>query len=374
MPPKIVPPDKNGAAEYMLLVFQKTEKKLIQEIERKRRLGYVDYAEVAALQRVRKTLQEMLDEAEAYVPKAIEYEFYEGYAAKKGYENALGLVNPQRSRAVEQLVDNLLGEVEEIAVTAYQSTTAQLFLLGSPNPDIYRQAGLEAAITSLAEGRGALTSVPQLIESVQKAGITAFVDKRGREWSLTDYGSMAVRTTVRQAQVSAVLTEDEHDLYKILAIGSTCKLCAAYEGRIYSKSGMNPNYPPLAAAFGKIDKAGPDDLSNTFLNIHPNCLHTLVKWTEKGKTEKQIQKARDFSSPEKRPFDLDYRTRKQREAYQEKERKRVVYRNNVKQFQKLAQAGVPGLPKTYQTFEKHKKLHDEQYYAWLKAFRERGKQ
>jgi hypothetical protein len=61
-------------------------------------------------------------------------------------------------------------------------------------------------------------------------------------------------------------------LYQIVKIGSTCPLCAVYEGRVYSKSGTDPHYPPLARAFGKIDPAGSDDLSNTFLNIHPNCL------------------------------------------------------------------------------------------------------
>ena len=180
---------------------------------------------------------------------------------------------------------------------------------------------------------------------------------------------MAVRTTVRQAQVSAVLTEDEHDLYKILAIGSTCPICSAYEGRVYSKSGTDPNYPPLVAAFGKIDPAGPDDLSNSFLNIHPNCLHTLVKWTEKGKTEKQIQKERDFSSPEKRPFDVDYRSKKQREAYQEKERTRAKYRNDLHQWERYREALGDKVPKTLDTFLKHKAAGDEKYKEWERLYR-----
>ena len=273
MAPRIAPPSRNAAAQALLELYQSTERRIIREIARKRTQGYVDYAELAALRRVRRAIQQMVDGSAKYVPLAIEHEFYKGREAKKGYENALSVAgSPERDRVMEQLVDNLMGEVQEMAQTAYQSAEAQIYLTGRTDPGVYRQSVLRGAIASQAEGRGALSSVEQVMQSLQQAGITAFVDKAGREWSLSAYGSMAVRTTVRQAQVSAVLTADDHDLWKIKEIGSTCPLCAVYEGRVYSKSGLNPNYPPLAAAFGKMDPAGPNDLSNTFLNIHPNCL------------------------------------------------------------------------------------------------------
>lgn len=42
---------------------------------------------------------------------------------------------------------------------------------------------------------------------------------------------MATRATARQAEISAILTADpEHDLYKIVKIGSTCPICAPLEG------------------------------------------------------------------------------------------------------------------------------------------------
>ena len=74
---------------------------------------------------------------------------------------------------------------------------------------------------------------------------------------------MVLRTTTRQAEVLSVLTRDpEQDLYKISAHNTTCKLCAPLEGRVYSRSGTDPDFPPLAAAFGKVDKVGPDTLAN----------------------------------------------------------------------------------------------------------------
>ena len=369
MPPRIVAPNRNGAAAFLVRLFTLTEQQLIAEITRKREQGYVDYAELAALERVRKTLLGMTKKSAEYVPLAIEREFYKGEAARAGYANARAVASPTRLKVIEQLTDNLLGEIEEMAETAYQSTASKLLLIGRTSPDVFRAPVLTAAVEAQAAGRGSMTTVSEIVKSIENTGITAFVDKAGREWSLKDYGTMAVRTTVRQAQVSAVLTEDEHDLYKILAIGSTCPICSAYEGRVYSKSGTDPNYPPLAAAFGKIDPAGPDDLSNTFLNIHPSCQHSLVKWTEKGKTEKQIQKERDFSSPEKRPFDVDYRSKKQREAYQEKERTRAKYRSDLHQWERYREALGDKVPKTLDTFLKHKAAGDEKYKEWERLYR-----
>ena len=126
MAPRIAPPSRNAAAQALLELYQSTERRIIQEIARKRTQGYVDYAELAALRRVRKTIQQMVDKSAKYVPLAIEHEFYKGEGAKKGYENALGMTEgaAERDRVAEQLVDNLMGEVQEMAQTASQSAEA----------------------------------------------------------------------------------------------------------------------------------------------------------------------------------------------------------------------------------------------------------
>lgn len=369
MPVTIVPPGRNASAAALQKIFEDTQDKLIREILRKRSKGYVDYAEVAALERVRKTLQKMVKGAEKYVPLAVEHEFYKRPESAEAYRNARESINPGRTRAVEILSDNLLGEVEEMAETAYQSTASKLFLVGRAQEDIFREAGLTKAIEASAAGRGSLTTVNEIIAAIQNTGITAFVDKAGHEWNLKAYGSMAVRTTVRQAQVAAVLTENQHDLYKIINTGVPCRWCAAYGGRVYSKSGMNKNYPPLTAAFGRIDTSGSDSIYNSFLNIHPNCMCSLVEYHEEDHSPEEVEKERLFSDPARRPFDMDYRTKAVKEAYEQKERNRAVYRANVKQYRRYLESGVLGMPKTFQTFLKHKKLNDDKYKEWMAAYR-----
>lgn len=254
-------------------LYLSTEQKIIKEITRKRNLGLVDYGEVAALERVQKILTDMQDEANEYVPSMIKQQFYTRNdlpSAPQGYENALALTSTQTG-IVERLIENLMYDIGEASDTAYKS--AENFLtLGRLEADKFRMLTLEEVAKLEAEGKGWNTIQRQMAAKLEAKGITSFVDKAGRQWGLTQYCSMATRTTQRQAQVAAALTEDDWDLWQISKIGSTCPLCSVYEGRVYSKSGTDPDYPPLTMAFGKIDPSGINDLSNTYLNIHPNCL------------------------------------------------------------------------------------------------------
>ena len=86
-----------------------------------------------------------------------------------------------------------------------------------------------------------------------------------------------------------------------------------------------------------------------------------------------MEKDRLYSDPARRPFDLDYRTKAVKEAYEQKERNRAVYRSNVKQYRRYLESGVSGMPNTFQTFLKHKRLNDDKYREWMAAFRKRGK-
>lgn len=363
--PQLMRTKNADPAAYLRRLFQKTENDIIDEILRKRRGGYVDYAEQAALKRIQEDLQNMIDESFVYVPRMIEKNFY---GPKSGYTNAERIAGTTNRVMMETLADNLLGEIVEAAGKA-ATTAGALYTIARLDNDELRKAALESTAYAEALGKGAYTSSELMEAALRNKGVTAFVDKSGRRWSLTDYCNMASRTTARQAEVAGVLSADEHDLYQIVKIGTTCPVCAVYEGRVYSKSGTNPNYPPLAMAFGKIDPAGGDDLSNTYLNIHPNCLHSLIKFTEMGKSEKQLQRIREFSSPETNPLNHDPRSKKQIEAYREKERRRTMLRHEMREYTEMSALKIEGLPKTFQTFQRHAREKDDLYKEWAKALR-----
>lgn len=376
----------NNARELdrLIAIYLKAETDIINEIGRLRSQGLVDYHAVAALERVQAILRKMQSDSWAYVPKMIEKQFYVRVpearkildipeTVKKhlaGYANAAALTGEQTT-IVEQLTMQMMEKITDAAMTTM--STLQSAIIGRVEPDIYRRVGLEQVAAMQATGRGVNKALPQFVETLRREGVTAFVDKAGRNWSLHTYCSMVARTTSRQAEILSVLTTDPaHDLYKISSHGTTCGLCAPYEGRVYSKSGTDPDFPPLASAFGKIDPAGPDDLSNTWLNIHPNCLHVLLPWTPAGRTPEEVQKIKDFSNPQKNPFTVDPRSQKQIEAYRKKERGRELWLRDYRQWERYRMTLGDKVPKTFATFQKHKMADDEKFQKWAEEYRNAG--
>ena len=366
--------------EKLIALFLRAETAIINEIGRLRSEGLIDYGAVAALERVQAILRKMENDAWTYSRPMIEKMFYVSHPQARrvpgesitkhirAYNNAAALTAEQHA-IVDQLAANLMGEITDASVTVM--ATVQSALIGRIEPDVYRRVGLEQVALRQATGQGVYKQLPQFVEVLRREGVTAFVDKAGRHWSLHTYCSMVSRTTSRQAEVLASLTADpEQDLYRITRTGTTCALCAPYEGRVYSKSGTNPDYPPLAAAFGKQDPDGPDTLTNTWLNLHPGCRHSLAPWSPIGRSDREIQEIRDFSSFEKNPPSVDPRTEKQIKAYRAKEAARRRWLMDYRQFEKYRLTIPDATPKTFATFQKHKRANDSKYKEWQRLYRE----
>lgn len=364
--PALRPGPADRELQRLIEIFLQAETDIINEIGRLRSRGLVDYHVEAALERVQAILRKLEDDCWTYVPRMIETHFYvnhpEARKAKEitetpekhlaGYRNARALTGEQMN-IVQLLTTNLMGEITEANLTAVNSL--EDILLGRTEDDLFRRIGLEQSAAMQATGRGVYKALPDFVAALRRDGVTAFIDKAGRRWSLHTYGSMVLRTTSRQAEVLAVLTQDpEHDLYKISKHGTTCKLCAPLEGRVYSRSGADPDFPPLAAAFGKMEKNGPDTLENSWLNIHPNCLHQIIRWTPMGRSEEELQKIKDFSSFEKNPVTRDPRTKKQIEAYRKKEEARARFLRDYRQWERYRETIGDPVPKRFETFKKHK--------------------
>ena len=369
--------------QRLIALYLKAETDIINEIGRLRTLGLADYHAAAALERVQAILRNLENDCWRYVPRMVEAQFYVNHPEARrpqeepetpekhllAYQNARVLTGEQTD-IVQRLVMNLLGQITQADVTALSGLESML--IGRTEPDVFRRAGLERTAGMQSAGRGVYKSLPGFVEQLRREGVTAFVDRAGRRWSLHTYGSMVLRATSRQAEILAVLTENpDHDLYQITRHGTTCPLCAPLEGRVYSRSGLDPDFPPLTAAFGKMDPAGPDDLTNSWLNIHPNCLHQLRRWTPMGRSEEEIRKIKEFSSFEKNPVSRDPRSQKQIDAYREKERSRARWLRDYRQWEKYRETLGHGVPKRFETFQRHKRAGDEKYKGWLAAYRKR---
>ncbi len=360
-------------------IYLQSEEDVINEIARLRSRGLIDYHAVAALKRIQAILSKMVGRSGGYVRRMVEKYFYkkhpEAYtrAPKTAAEHLAGYINAE-SITMEQadIIQRLTNSVEFKLAEAANNVTDGLtgVLLGRQAQDLFRSAGLDMVLRQQTQGTR-LALERDFVEQLQRQGVTCFTDKAGRKWSLHNYADMVTRTTSRQAETLALITRDpEQDLYKMSSHYGACKLCAPYQGRVYSKSGTSPYYPPLASAFGKIDPSGPNTLANSYLNIHPNCLHSLTPWGEWMVSEEELKKVRKFSSPTTNPFDRDPRSEAEIAAYRRKEEGRRKWLEAFKQWEKYRDAGIG--PKSFDTFLKHKMADDEKYKAWLEAHKNLG--
>lgn len=218
-------------------------------------------------------------------------------------------------------------------------------------------------------------SVPQKdsakIEDVKAAGESDYdvLVQRLKEWEARYFIDNGSRTSERQkATLKILLSDPNHDLYELSAHGTTCAFCAPREGRVYSRSGKDPVFPPLALAFQKIDKDGPDVLWNTYLVTHPNTLHCIIPWTPSGRSDSELEAIKKFSSILTNPLSHDPRTPAQVNAYKRKERGRRKWLRSYRLFERCRDLGIEGFPKTFKTFEKHKLENSAKYNLWMRQY------
>lgn len=359
---------------HMQRVFELAEKQIVEAISYKRSRGLVEYAETKALERIQEVLNNMVTDSWEYVPTGIEKQYMRGKGITK-YVNAV--LSTTDLVVIQRLADSLMADITQIAnntMARIQNTWQNAIRIARRENDSYREAVLRVLIQGEATGLGVRQAQDIFLEEMKNKGITAFTDASGRDWSLRAYGEMATRTTGRQATNLGVLMSDEnHDLYQISSHRTTCPLCAPYEGRVYSRSGTSEVYPPLTDAFGKIDQLGSNTLDNSWLNIHPNCLHVLIKYFEEGRTKEELKRIRDFSNPANNPYDIDPRSKAEQNRYREREKARSKLLNDYKQYTRYVTILGDQVPRTFQTFLKHKMQGSEKYIAWQKLYREKNK-
>lgn len=200
-------------------------------------------------------------------------------------------------------------------------------------------------------------------------GLYAFIDAGGKRWTLESYCAMSTRNASCQTtNLGEVFADEEHDLYYIVPHGGSCPLCKKYEGRVYSRSGKNKKYPPLSSAFSKIDPNGSDDLDNTYMSIHPNCRHKIIRYIEQTKTKVQRISIQKKSNA---PFVL---TKQQQESVKYyKERERVLNEHNaaLREFKMYLQVMPPkDVFGNFIRFNEHRQKNDLPYKELKKKYAE----
>lgn len=156
--------------------------------------------------------------------------------------------------------------------------------------DVYRRAVSRGVETVLTGTGTRIQGSQRVLNEFANKGVTGFVDKSGRSWSLRTYAEMATRTVSARARIDGSLNrfqQNGEDLVVVSAHAESCPLCDPWEGRVLSISGNSEEYPSVAEA----------EATQLF---HANCSHNVTLYIE-GLTDK----------PEPQPGDNLYEERQQ---------------------------------------------------------------
>lgn len=150
--------------------------------------------------------------------------------------------------------------------------------------DAYRTATVSAALEQILPAKATpLEAQAQAWRQLVSRGVTGFTDKAGREWNLTSYVEMAVRTATQRAYNASHrerLTLAGIDYFTISTTGRPCGLCAPWEGKVLADRGEGEVTEPHASGGDPVTftVAATIEEATAAGLFHPNCKHTLTAY------------------------------------------------------------------------------------------------
>lgn len=284
-----------------------------------------------------------------YIPKAYTKGVLQAYAEFKRLNLSFNAVSPVAS-VIETLVAN-----------SYEHLIEAHGYIGRMVRDATRKTGLEITASQIATGSTVRQAKLQMLDTFSKNGVVALYDRAGRQMKLDWYADLVARSTSREATNTGVINTAKrqgYDLVKMSTNTTTCPVCAAYEGRVYSISGDTPGYPRLDNAF-----------SGPYANIHPNCSHVLNVYIPE--MDENAAELKEYSN---RSFDIDPRSKASIERYNQQQRVKVERNRDRKQYERYKLVNVDNLPKSFSGFRASKTANSERWRMMQEDYRDTMKQ
>lgn len=150
--------------------------------------------------------------------------------------------------------------------------------------DVWRRS-VEAALSTGGEG-----AAQRVLDDLAEHGLTAYVDKAGRHWTIGAYSEMAVRTAASRLALAVQMQAMAGKGLDLAVVDKTsveqgCPKCRPFEYRVLSISGLHRTGTAVSIVDGtralRIDhvKATLAEAVAAGL-LHPSCRHFLIPWVD----------------------------------------------------------------------------------------------
>ena len=150
--------------------------------------------------------------------------------------------------------------------------------------------GLKSRVNSIIDklhktGQDSVYNVQQAIaKDLSERSVFEVKYSNGARMPLWAYAAMAARSArIESANIGAIgrAVEAGTDLVKMTTVPQCCKLCGAYQGKVYSVSGEDKRFPAL---FKTVLRSG-------YALPHPNCRHEFIPWFEEMESPEDVKEA-----------------------------------------------------------------------------------
>lgn len=332
--------------------YTKAQASLVYTISKKEATGNLTAYERSLLTQVSQVLEETDGYALSWARSVIPMQYRRGvddtvkdFASNGVSVGGFDTFSRLHTKAIDILVRNTIEDL----------TDATIFV-GRQVRDVVRQAGLEAIGQKVATGATVKQTKLLVQQKLIAQGLNGIRDKRGRMISLDAYASTVARSTTREATNTATMNHTKalgYDLVQMSSHATSCPICGALQGRVYSLTGNTRGYPVLTQAFG------------SHANVHPNCRHVLLSYIPGLADDPEGD--RIFSD---RPFDIDPRSQAEIDRYNNQQRDLRKLREDKNQFQRYKLALGSDAPKTLSGFRRVKAADGERWQEMQSDYRE----
>lgn len=282
--------------QELIQQYEQAENQIRKEIEKEPGRNKEEY-ERYLLSRVTAILAGLYLATEAWSSKHIPKIYNEGVQQAQRSVNAQYKAADRTPPDIARMTSADFDSISILQRNLNTDLTNAVDHVGRMMEDEIRKAGLQASLEKVSSGQTVKQMQRNLVQMLENKGVAAIEYMCGGKkcyMSLDAYAELVARSTVHEARNTANINlgvRIGNDLVKMSSHFGSCPICAPYEGRVFSVSGTNPNYPALYDT----------PWSSAYQNFHPHCRHILTQYIEGLQSDEDIQNMRKYSN---RAFDI----------------------------------------------------------------------
>lgn len=280
--------------EDLFAIYTDVENQMLTKVAKRVKKGITEEgwneAKLQDTQKLRKEIGALLNDKTKLAKSKV------GKGILKAYKEGVNSAEKDAGKPLTAMQDlNIPLTIQNLLLTNYSLLDdANSKILRNAN-DAYRDIMAESATGLLSGVDTRMQASQKMMDRLAAKGITSFTDKAGRQWQLSSYAEMAMRTASNHAAIEGHIQTQQSfgmDLMRVSRIGTTCPICARWQGVVLSISGKTPGYHT-------VDEARAAGL------FHPNCKHTIMMFDPEidGEGQKELNSDADVAKATSR-YDL----------------------------------------------------------------------